>query len=167
MCSKAVEMTSVAHIESPMGWIEICGEDAYISSVSFVDAAGENSDELTLTVIECKKQLEEYFEGNRKQFELPIFQDGTSFQKQVWEQLCSIPFGKTISYLQLAQSLGNPKCIRAAGTANGRNKIAIIVPCHRVIGSNGSLVGYMGGLNRKKWLLEHEARLYGQQILTL
>jgi len=104
----------------------------------------------------CKAQFDEYFSGKRKIFDLPIKQSGTLFQEKVWNELIKIPFGKTISYLQLSQKIGNVKLIRAVGTANGRNNLAIVVPCHRVIGSDGSLTGYAGGLSRKQWLLEHE-----------
>ena len=155
------------YVTSPTGWIEISGNDESVSSVLFMTEAKTDSPQLSQPVIDCKTQLLEYFEGKRKDFDLSISQDGTDFQKRVWSQLCSIPFGKTISYMQLARNLGDPKCIRAAGTANGRNKIAIIVPCHRVIGSSGTLVGYAGGLDRKRWLLEHEARMSGQQALAL
>jgi methylated-DNA-[protein]-cysteine S-methyltransferase len=111
---------------------------------------------------QCIAQLDEYFVGKRKTFDIPIQQEGTDFQQRVWKELQNIRFGKTISYLQLAQRLGDVKSIRAAASANGRNKLNIIVPCHRVIGSNGSLTGYGGGLPRKKWLLDHESRFqYG------
>jgi methylated-DNA-[protein]-cysteine S-methyltransferase len=106
-------------------------------------------------------QLQAYFAGQLLQFELPMEFIGTAFQQKVWQQLLSIPFAKTISYLQLSKQLGDAKAIRAVGTANGSNPIAIVVPCHRVIGSNGSLVGYGGGLWRKQWLLQHEAKIAG------
>jgi methylated-DNA-[protein]-cysteine S-methyltransferase len=104
----------------------------------------------------CIGQFGEYFAGKREIFNLPVKQEGTPFQQKVWNELIKIPFGKTISYLRLAQRLGDPKSIRAAASANGRNKLSIIVPCHRVIGSDGRLVGYGGGLPIKKWLLDHE-----------
>ena len=104
-------------------------------------------------------QLDDYFAGRNLDFDLPLHQQGTPFQQRVWNELCKIKPGTTMSYLQLSKSLGDLKAIRAVGTANGKNNIAIIVPCHRVIGSNGSLVGYAGDLWRKKWLLEHEARI--------
>lgn len=114
----------------------------------------------------CIKQLDEYFAGSRTEFHLPLIQAGTTFQQTVWQELLHIPYGKTISYLELSKRLGNVKAIRAVGTANGNNSISIIVPCHRVIGSNGDLVGYGGDLWRKKWLLEHEAKYaYGVQTL--
>jgi methylated-DNA-[protein]-cysteine S-methyltransferase len=112
------------------------------------------------------QQLDEYFAGQRIEFDLQVTQTGTSFQQTVWNELCNIPYGKTISYLELSKRIGNVKAIRAVGTANGTNHVSIIVPCHRVIGSNGSLVGYGGDLWRKKWLLEHEAKYaFGVQTL--
>ena len=107
---------------------------------------------------ECQQQLEAYFAGKLRRFDFPMTQPGTDFQQRVWAELLRIPFGSTISYQALSIRLGDVKAIRAVGTANGRNNLAIVVPCHRVIGSNGSLVGYAGGLARKQWLLEHEAR---------
>lgn len=101
-------------------------------------------------------QLTEYFSGRRKDFDLPLAASGTAFQQSVWQALREIPFGQTASYLDLAQSIKNPKAVRAVGSANGKNPISIVVPCHRVIGTNGKLTGYAGGLDRKLWLLEHE-----------
>ena len=106
---------------------------------------------------ECTQQLNEYFHGKRIEFSLPLAPKGTDFQKIVWSELQRIPIGKTVTYMDMAKRLGDPKVIRAAGTANGKNPIAIIIPCHRVIGSDGSLTGYAGGLKRKQWLLEHES----------
>lgn len=117
-------------------------------------------------MIQCIEQLIQYFNGQRRIFELPITQDGTAFQQDVWSQLMVIPFGKTISYIELARKIGDPKATRAVANANGKNNVAIIVPCHRVIGANRQLVGYGGGLWRKKWLLEHEMKIaYGVQTL--
>lgn len=117
-------------------------------------------------VIQCIEQLIQYFQGERRVFELPINQSGSAFQKEVWNELAIIPFGKTISYLELAIRTGDPKATRAVASANGKNNVAIIIPCHRVIGSNRALVGYGGGLWRKKWLLEHEMKIaYGVQTL--
>lgn len=101
----------------------------------------------------------EYFNGKRLSFDIPIYQKGTDFQTKVWSQLLNINFGTTISYMTLAKRLGDPNCIRAAASCNGKNQICIIVPCHRVIGTNQSLVGYAGGLQRKRWLLEHENKI--------
>ncbi len=115
---------------------------------------------------QCTEELIEFFNGKRKNFDIPVHQHGTVFQQNVWAELLNIPFGKTISYLDLAKQLGDAKAIRAVASTNGRNKICIIIPCHRVIGSDKSLVGYAGGLWRKKWLLQHEFRiLHGVQTL--
>ena len=132
---------------SPIGLLKISGTEDYISEVSFHDTSQKP-------------------EGNKKQFELPLNQEGTIFQQQVWNELQQIPFGKTISYLELARRIGDTKATRAVANANGKNNIAVIVPCHRVIGSNRELVGYAGGLHRKKWLLDLEAKVaYGVQTL--
>ncbi|KJJ39627.1 methylated-DNA--[protein]-cysteine S-methyltransferase [Aequorivita vladivostokensis] len=104
-----------------------------------------------------KKQFEEYFNGTRKTFDIPLSPEGTEFQKKVWTELLNIPYGETTTYQQMANKLGDPKVIRAAASANGKNPISIVIPCHRVIGSDGSLTGYAGGLHRKKWLLELES----------
>jgi methylated-DNA-[protein]-cysteine S-methyltransferase len=109
--------------------------------------------------------LEEYFTGKRIVFDLSIYAHGTNFQQTVWEKLVQIPFAKTITYLQLAKRLGNVKSIRAAASANGKNPLAIIIPCHRVVGVDGKLTGYAGGLHRKQWLLEHEAKIKGSPFL--
>lgn len=117
-------------------------------------------------LINCVEQLIQYFNGQIRVFELPLHQNGTAFQQDVWSILTQIPFGKTISYLELARKTGDTKATRAVANANGRNNIAIIVPCHRVIGSDKTLVGYAGGLWRKKWLLELEAKVaHGVQTL--
>lgn len=110
---------------------------------------------------EAAEQLRQYFAGERQTFNLPLAAPGTTFQQQVWHQLRQIPFGHTQSYGELAQRLGNKNAMRAVGAANGRNPIAIIVPCHRVIGADGKLTGYAGGLDRKIWLLQHEQRVAG------
>jgi methylated-DNA-[protein]-cysteine S-methyltransferase len=111
-----------------------------------------------------REQLDAYFAGELDSFDLPLALDGTPFQMRVWEELARIPFGETISYSELARRLGDPKLVRAVGVANGRNPISIVIPCHRVIGADGSLVGYGGGLDRKRWLLEHEAVASGRRL---
>jgi methylated-DNA-[protein]-cysteine S-methyltransferase len=111
-----------------------------------------------------REQLDAYFAGELERFDVPMALHGTPFQMRVWEQLTQIPFGETISYSELARRLDDPKLVRAVGLANGRNPISIIVPCHRVIGADGSLVGYGGGLERKQWLLEHEAVASGRRL---
>jgi len=142
---------------SPIGLIRITATEAGISSVSFTDEDQEPSQfpENGLTR-RCAGQIAEYFNGERKAFDLPLDPQGTDFQKSVWKILCTVPFGKTESYLSVAKALNNPLSIRAVGAANGRNPVAIIVPCHRIIGTDGSLTGYAGGLWRKEWLLKHE-----------
>ena len=161
--------TFTAYYHSPVGLLKISGTENYISEVSFHDNSektGGNKKNLPPLIIQCLEQLIQYFNGERRFFDLPLNQEGTAFQKQVWNELTSIPFGRTISYLELAIKSGDPKATRAVASANGRNNIAIIVPCHRVIGSDKSLVGYGGGLWRKKWLLEHEMKVaHGVQTL--
>jgi methylated-DNA-[protein]-cysteine S-methyltransferase len=148
---------------SPLGIINIKISFGYIIQLLYInDEFNRQPDSIKLSSEEkkvlhkCIAQFDEYFSGKRKIFDLPVKQEGTAFQQKVWNELVKIPYGKTISYLQLAQRLGDVKSIRAAASANGRNKLNIIVPCHRVIGADGSLVGYGGGLPRKKWLLDHE-----------
>lgn len=147
-----------AYYTSPLGLLKLQCSDKHIKSVTFSDAEGEIQNDKHKLLHACTKQLEEYFEGKRKLFTLPLNQDGTAFQIKVWDLLYKIPYGKTISYNELSKQYGDLKAIRAVASANGKNNIAIIVPCHRVIGSDHSLVGYAGGLWRKKWLLNHEAK---------
>lgn len=153
------------YLQTPIGCIEITSNDTSIQSVKFVEELGVNSPIQTEVVNNCYVQLQEYFAGTRKDFTIALHQNGTDFQQQVWKELLAIPFGTTISYLTLSKQLGNAGAIRAVGTTNGKNKIAIIIPCHRVIGSNGKLTGYSGGLHRKQWLLEHEAKVIGTSNL--
>jgi methylated-DNA-[protein]-cysteine S-methyltransferase len=157
------------YYQSPVGLLKIAGTDDYISEVSFHDKTQRptgKQKQLSPMLIQCIEQLIQYFNGERRVFELPLNQPGTPFQQGVWNELTTIPFGKTISYLELARKTGDTKATRAVANANGKNNIAIIIPCHRVIGSNKELVGYGGGLWRKKWLLEHEAKVaYGVQTL--
>jgi len=161
--------TYSTYYHSPVGLLKISGTPGYISEVSFHDTTQKTAGrkkQLPPLFIQCIEQLIQYFNGQRRQFELPLNQPGTPFQQEVWGELMQIPFGKTISYLELARRTGDTKATRAVANANGKNNIAIIVPCHRVIGSNKELVGYAGGLWRKKWLLEHEAKVaYGVQTL--
>ena len=157
------------YYESPIGLLKIGGTEQFIGELTFVD----NQDQLTygvpgITEImhECTEQLIEYFHGSRQKFDVPVNQEGTEFQMRVWRELMEIPYGKTISYMDMAKRLGDPKVIRAAAAANGKNPITIIAPCHRVIGSDRSLVGYSGGMWRKKWLLQHEFKIaHGVQTL--
>jgi len=150
------------YYQSPVGLLIIKTDDDHVNAVSFSEENYETTsiEQLSALQQKCFQQLDEYFSGARKIFDLPILQKGTAFQIKVWLQLATISYGKTISYIDLAKKLGDVKVIRAAGTANGKNNLAIICPCHRVIGSDYKLVGYAGGLWRKKWLLEHEAKYH-------
>jgi len=143
---------------SPIGIIKIEYSEKGISKLIFIDKAegeGLRADDKDMPIT---TQIDEYFNGSRKIFDLPLDLQGTDFQKRVWLELLKIPYGKTISYKELSLKLGDVKAIRAVGAANGANPVSIIVPCHRVIGSDGSLTGYAGGLWRKKWLLEFESQ---------
>ena len=142
-------------INFPLGITKIEGDENGIAVISVL-SEGEISVEIPLELQEAVNQLRDYFEGKRTDFTFKLNPKGTDFQQKVWQELLNIPFGKTISYLDLAKKLGDPKVIRAAAAANGKNPLWIVVPCHRVIGTDGSLTGYAGGLWRKKWLLEHE-----------
>lgn len=145
----------IGYLKAPIDYVEIKSKDGKLTDVNFVDKKEyeENSNEV---IQETKKQLEEYFKGERKEFDLPIHMEGTDFQRKVWKELIKIPYGKTLSYGEIAKNIDNPKASRAVGNANNKNKISIIIPCHRVIGTSGKLVGYGGGLWRKEWLLNHE-----------
>lgn len=147
-----------AYYKSPIGVIEIISDPNTIISVKILEneSVCPDSKEIPKVLNDCIKQLEEYFSGKRKDFDLPLKLNGTNFQKQVWESLQTIPYGKTISYKELALSCNNIKASRAVGSANGKNQHWIIIPCHRVINSNGKLGGYAGGLWRKEWLLKLE-----------
>ena len=126
-------------------------------SVSFSDIIKEN-DKGSEVLDKALKQMNEYFSGERKKFDLPLYFEGTEFQKSVWNELRKIPYGTTVSYKDIAEGINNEKAVRAVGNANNKNKIMIIVPCHRVIGKNGKLVGFAGGLDKKEFLLEHEKK---------
>jgi len=150
-------------IESPLGELLLTGDTQFLFGVYIrnqkhtpaIDWDSLSDDDAFANAV---FQLNQYFSGERIQFDVPIAAAGTEFQKRVWKGLCQIPYGKTCGYGELARELGNPNASRAVGMANGRNPISIIVPCHRVIGANGALTGYGGGLTAKKWLLDHEAR---------
>ncbi|MGE0090128.1 MAG: methylated-DNA--[protein]-cysteine S-methyltransferase [Bacteroidales bacterium] len=147
-----------AYLKSPIGHFRIIANEAYITQILFSDEYFK-VDLIPDHLKTCVLQLDEYFKGMRKDFTVPVNPDGTEFQGRVWNQLSKIPFGKTLSYIELARQLGDEKAVRAVGTANGQNPIPIIIPCHRVIGNNGSLTGYAGGLLKKQWLLEHEGAI--------
>ena len=144
-----------AYVKTPLGIATIVGDKDGVSVIS-VDDHGEVSTEIPIILQEAVSQLQDYFEGKRTGFDFKLNPKGTEFQKKVWHSLVDIPFGKTRTYLEQSKILGDVKAIRAVASANGKNPLWIVVPCHRVIGSNGSLTGYAGGLWRKKWLLEHE-----------
>jgi methylated-DNA-[protein]-cysteine S-methyltransferase len=144
-----------ACIKTPLGIATVKGDENGIVAIAIADE-GIVSEEIPLVLKEAVTQLQDYFDGKRTRFDFQLNPVGTEFQQKVWKGLCEIPFGKTMSYLELTKQLGDVKAIRAVASANGKNPLWIVVPCHRVIGSDGSLTGYAGGLWRKKWLLEHE-----------
>jgi methylated-DNA-[protein]-cysteine S-methyltransferase len=143
------------YVNSPLGLIEFKASNAGITQLIF---CGDNRKELKTNAITklCKQQLQEYFFEQRQLFDIPLDAKGTEFQKEVWACLANIPFGETVSYKDIAKLVNRPKGSQAVGGANGRNPISIIVPCHRVVGTNGALTGYAGGIERKLWLLKHE-----------
>ncbi len=149
------------YLQTPIGQLKITANDKAVTSVHFVKKGEKVKSEKPNTVThQCKKQLKEYFAGRRKKFELPLELEGTEFQKKVWKALMKIPYGETVSYGEIAKKIKNKKAVRAVGRANNKNKIAIVIPCHRVIGADGSLTGYAGGLEIKQWLLTHENANY-------
>lgn len=158
-------LINTVHYSSPLGTLLLQEEENQLTVVHFMDdevdavLSATDSPVLLQTIL----QLDEYFAGRRKQFSLPLSPAGTAFQQKVWQQLIQIPFAETITYLHVAKRLGNVKSIRAAASANGKNPLAIIIPCHRVVGADGKLTGYAGGLHRKQWLLEHEAKAAGKK----
>jgi methylated-DNA-[protein]-cysteine S-methyltransferase len=153
-----VNASYVAYYASPIGLIEIGGAAEHIVSLYFVDQQSPDTKSCD-TVEAAARQVGEYFEGTRREFELPLHLEGTAFQEQVWRQLLTVPYGQAATYQDIANAIGRPKAVRAVGAANGQNPISILVPCHRIIGSGGKLVGYGGGLWRKEWLLRHEGYL--------
>lgn len=152
----------ITYLKSPIGQIKLTADDNAVNSILFVFNDTEMEEEnINSVLIQCKTELSEYFAGKRKEFDVPIQQVGTEFQQRVWSELVKISYGKTVSYNHIAIALGDKKSVRVVGSSNGKNQISIIVPCHRVIGSDGSLTGYAGGLWRKKWLLNHEKDFFG------
>lgn len=143
-------------IPTPIGHIAICEEDGAICAIDFTE--GGLYPPATPLLAEAARQLTAYFGGTLTEFDLPIRMEGTAFRMQCWQALRTIPYGETISYGEQAKRIGNPKAVRAVGGANHRNPISIVVPCHRVIGADGSMTGYGGGVDRKTWLLDHERR---------
>ncbi|MEI7895592.1 MAG: methylated-DNA--[protein]-cysteine S-methyltransferase [bacterium] len=144
-----------AFLKTPIGHIEVTGSENGIRSLYFLDFK-VRPQHVPSCLRSCIDQLEEYFHGSRRKFDLKLDLEGSQFQLRVWDELLKINFGTTVSYMELARRMDNPGAIRAVGGANGHNPVSVIVPCHRIIGSNGRLIGYRGGLKRKKWLLEHE-----------
>ncbi len=154
----------IAYIPTPLGIAKVEGTNDGLSAVSVLNAQEKLTDIIPEALEDAIYQLQEYFDGKRQNFNLKLNPRGTAFQQKVWEALLTIPYGKTMSYLELSKKLGDVKAIRAVAAANGKNPLWIIVPCHRVIGSDGSLTGYAGGLHRKKWLLEHESPVKQQTL---
>ncbi|NGP76041.1 methylated-DNA--[protein]-cysteine S-methyltransferase [Balneolaceae bacterium YR4-1] len=148
-------------LDTPIGYLHLIATEDALVELSYVKhktrqhPAKPSSGIIDKTV----QQLSEYFNGERKEFSLPLAPEGTDFQMEVWKQLQEIPYGSTTTYSKLSQKMENPKAIRAIGRANGQNPIPIIIPCHRVIGANDKLVGYAGGIETKRWLLQHEGAL--------
>ena len=147
------------YYQSEIGLLEIRGSEQGIVSISFVESRQAEGSSSHPLLEDCIVQLDEYFQGTRWEFSVALGLQGTDFQKQVWQYLLTIPYGQTVSYHDVALALGKPQGNQAVGNANGKNPIAIIIPCHRVLGSNGKLTGYGGGLWRKEWLLRHEGAL--------
>ena len=153
----------IAYIKTPLGTAKISGNDNGIASISILEE-GTITKNIPTVLKEAAKQLHDYFNGKRTYFDFELQPQGTKFQQKVWQALLEIPFGKTCSYMELSKKLGDVKAIRAVASANGKNPLWIVVPCHRVIGTDGSLTGYAGGLWRKKWLLEHESSAKQQSL---
>ncbi|WP_346863907.1 methylated-DNA--[protein]-cysteine S-methyltransferase [uncultured Draconibacterium sp.] len=148
----------IDYINTPIGWLELKTDEEELLSVSFAETEGPSSDKSPAILNDSAKQLIEYFEGSRKTFELKLSPSGTEFQQLVWENVKAISFGETATYLDIAIRTGSANNTRAVGLANGKNPIPIIIPCHRIIGSNGKLTGYAGGIDKKRWLLQHELK---------
>ena len=154
-------------LDSPLGRMVIQANEHYVQFIGFPEVTPDETP--SALTVEAAKQLQEYFDGKRQSFDFSSRQTGTEFQQGVWSTLKTVEPGKPISYTALSKKMNNPLAIRAIASANGKNNLMIIVPCHRIIGSDGSLVGYAGGLWRKKWLLEHESTMMntGQAVLNL
>ena len=152
-----MESNETTYYKTSIGTAKIEGDENGIQSITVLDDKIESSSEIPKVLQKCVQQLEEYFNGTRTEFTLKLNPQGTSFQKRVWKELLNVSFGKTRNYLEQSKKLGDPKAIRAVASANGKNPICIVIPCHRIIGSDGSLTGYASGLWRKKWLLAHES----------
>jgi len=154
-----LKSNSFTYYKTPIGTAKIVGDEKGIQSISALDDATtplSNQKEIPTCIKDCITQLDEYFAGTRTEFDLKLNPQGTEFQQKVWKELLTIPFNKTRTYLEQTKAIGDAKAIRAVASANGKNPIWIVIPCHRVLGSDGSLTGYAGGIWRKKWLLDHE-----------
>ncbi len=151
-------------MDSPVGNLLLEADEQGITLVQFVQKSAVVTTTSNSLLNQCKQELNEYFFEKRMFFTVPLSLRGTDFQLRVWEQLQAIPYGTTTSYAKIAEQLGDPKVIRAAASANGKNPVAIIVPCHRVIGAQGDLTGYAGGLDKKEWLLKHEGAIHQNQL---
>jgi len=149
------------YYENPLGVACITETDGAISSISIMDVPKDIDQASTPLLQQAAQQLDEYFAGTRKIFDFKMRQEGSTFQQEVWKTLLDIEYGKTITYTQQSNRMNNPLAIRAIAAANGKNSLWVVVPCHRVIGANGELTGYAGGIWRKQWLLEHEAKVLG------
>ncbi|WP_037318489.1 methylated-DNA--[protein]-cysteine S-methyltransferase [Salegentibacter sp. Hel_I_6] len=143
-------------LKTPLGTARISGSEEGVSAIQILDEEIPPSTEIPVFLKSTVQQLDDYFNGKLKDFHLKVNPQGTDFQQKVWKALSEIPFGTTCSYLELSKKLGDEKAIRAVASANGKNPLWVVIPCHRVIGSDGSLTGYAGGLHRKQWLLNHE-----------
>ena len=144
-------------LDTELGTVMVLADEESVKEVRFAEELPEEAEEFPSALLdEACAQLGEYFAGGRKEFDLPLKPEGTEFQKQVWEALCRIPYGETRTYKEIAEMIGNPKACRAVGMANHNNPICIVIPCHRVVGADGSLTGYAGGLDKKKGLLDLE-----------
>ncbi len=148
-------MQAITYYSSPIGLLELTANDCFLSGVCFVEHRRADNHKVPI-LEEALQQLHEYFNGKRLNFDIPLHLKGTDFQKKVWTALQKISYGDRVTYKDIAIAIGNPKAFRAVGNANNKNKLPIIIPCHRVIGSNHKLIGYEGGLWRKQWLLDHE-----------
>lgn len=151
-----IDMETIFFYDTPVGKLCIGEENGSITRVTWTQLPKSYIQEETELILRCKKQLEEYFAGKRKTFDLPLAPKGTDFQQRVWKALQEIPYGALRTYKDIAIAVDNPKGCQAVGGANGKNPIAILIPCHRVIGKDGSMTGYSGGLEKKEWLLELE-----------
>lgn len=151
-------MRYLNYYDSPLGALEVVTDEKNLLEIKFVEKKSMKESEKTTVFLQVEKELNEYFLGKREKFSVPFILNGTEFQKKVWIEVNNIPYGETKSYKEIAKNIGNEKAVRAVGNANNRNKLPIIIPCHRVIGSSGNLVGYGGGLSKKIYLLELEEK---------